>query len=80
MGRTFYFRLEIKLLTEDDVQYIIYDDLWLLDVFHKHRLKEIRTNGDCLPFVPITCFRGLVTPKAVDDSLSLRALKNLVNI
>lgn len=74
------YALEIKLLTENDVQYIIYDDLWLLDVFHEHKLREIRTNGDCLSFVPVTCFRGLVTPRAVDESLSLNALKSLVNL
>ena len=74
------YALEIKLREENDAQYIIYDDLWLLDVFHEHRLKEIRTNGDCFSFAPLTYFRGLVTPRAVDDSLSLSALKNLVNV
>ena len=74
------YALEIKLREEDDIQYIIYDDLWLLDVFHEHRLKEIRTNGDCLSFVPLTYFRGLVIPRAVDESLSLRTLKSLVNV
>ena len=74
------YALEIKLREENDVQYIIYDDLWLLDVFHEHKLKEIRTNGDCLSFTPLTYFRGLVTPRVVDESLSLKALKRLVNV
>ena len=74
------YALEIKLREENNMQYIIYDNLWLLDVFHEHKLKEIRTNGDCMSFAPLTYFRGLVIPRAVDESLNLKTLKSLVNV
>lgn len=70
------YALEIKLREEEDVQYIIYDDLWLLDIFQK---RVGIANGDYSSFVSLTYFRGLVTPKVVDESLSLRTLKSLVN-
>ena len=50
------YALEIKPIAEDEGQYIIYDDLWLLDIFQK---EGVIINGDYSSFLPLTCRRVL---------------------